>query len=230
MYLSLCITTYNRFELLKESFAQVINDPRINDIVILDDASTDGSYEKIVEYYKGVDKVRVIRQAQNRGMQQNKRDAIAYAKNEFAIILDSDNSFGVDYINAIYSGGQMIPDVINCPDFAYPDFDFRKYSGQFINRKNAKKFMSDPMFRCFLNCCNYCVPKYSYLQTYRHDPLVKETDTIAFNYHWLNADYSFYMVPDCKYHHLVHKESGFLKNIDYNMVKAKEFENKIMQL
>jgi hypothetical protein len=38
------------------------------------------------------------------------------------------------------------------------------------------------------------------------------------------------MVPGCRYNHLVHKNSGFLKNIDYNMVKAKEFENKIMAL
>lgn len=230
MNLSLCITTFNRFDLLKESYAQVIDDPRISEIIIVDDCSTEpGIKEKVNSLAGG--KVKAFHQAQNRGMAENKMCAISYASNEFAIILDSDNSFGVDYIDALYASGQFLTDqVISCPEFAYPDFDFRKYSGQFIDRKNAKKYMGDPMFRCFLNCCNYCVPKNTYVKTYQHDPLVKETDTIAFNYHWLNAGNSFYMVPGCRYNHLVHKNSGFLKNIDYNMVKAKEFENKIMAL
>lgn len=230
MKLSLCITTFNRFELLKESYAQVIDDGRVSEIIIVDDCSNEPGIKDKVNGLAG-GKVKVFHQAQNRGMAENKMCAISYASNEFAIILDSDNSFGVDYIDALYASGQFMTDkVISCPDFAYPDFDFRKYSGLFIDRNNAKKFMSHDMFRCFLNCCNYCVPKNTYVKTYRHDPLVKETDTIAFNYHWLNAGYSFYMVPGCRYNHLVHKNSGFLKNIDYNMVKAKEFENKIMAL
>lgn len=229
MKLSLCITTYNRYDLLKESYAQVIDDERISEIIIVDDCSTEpGIKEKVNSLTGG--KVKVFHQVQNRGMSRNKADAISYAENEFAIILDSDNSFGIDYIDAIYSGAQLFPNVINCPDFAYPDFDFRKYSGQFIDWKNAKEYMNDPMFRCFLNCCNYCVPRDVYLKTYQYDTRVKETDTIAFNYYWLSAGYSFYMVPNCKYHHLVHKNSGFLQNIDYNMKKAKEFENKIMAL
>jgi glycosyltransferase involved in cell wall biosynthesis len=230
MNLSLCITTYNRFELLKESYAQVIDDRRISEIIIVDDCSTEpGIKEKVNSLAGG--KVKVFHQVKNRGMAENKMCAISYASNDFAIILDSDNSLGVGYIDAIYANeSKMSNKVILSPEFAYPEFDFRKYSGQFIDRHSAKKFMNDPMFRCFLNCCNYCVPKNTYIKTYQHDPAVKETDTIAFNYHWLNAGYSFYMAPGCKYNHLVHKNSGFLKNIDYNMVKAKEFENKIMQL
>lgn len=231
MKLSLAITTYNRLSLTIESFAQVIDDCRINDIVVLDDASADDSYFKLVEHFNGIEKVRVIRQATNQGMAENKKCAIALSNFDNVLILDSDNVIDKSYLDAIFKNGQFTTNkVINCPEFAYPNFDFRKYSGQFIDYKNAKKFMSHDMFRCFLNCCNYVVPQKTYLEIYQKDDTVKEADTIAFNYRWLKAGYSFYIVPECKYFHRTHAESGFLKNIDYNMKKAKEIENKIMQL
>lgn len=231
MNLSLAITTFNRYVLTIESFAQVIDDYRIDDIVILDDASTDGSYERLAEHYKDIPKVRVIRQAQNQGMAENKKCAIALSNNSHVLILDSDNVIDKSYLDAIFKNGQLLTDkVINCPEFAYPNFDFRKYSGQFVDYKNAKKFMSHDMFRCFLNCCNYVVTQKTYLEVYEKDDTVKEADTIAFNYRWLKAGYSFYIVPGCKYFHRTHPESGFLRNIEYNMKKAKEIENKIMML
>lgn len=231
MKLSLAITTYNRYEMTVESFAQVIDDPRLTEILLLDDASTDDSYLKLVEHFRANDKVKVMRQATNQGMAENKKCAIALASGDRVLILDSDNKIDKSYIDAIYIEGNLHDDtVINCAEFAYPNFDFRKYSGQFIDYKNAKRFMSHDMFRCFLNCCNYVVPQKTYLDVYQKDDTVKEADTIAFNYRWLKAGYSFYIVPGCGYFHRTHAESGFMKNIDYNMKKAKEIENKIMQL
>lgn len=231
MNLSLAITTFNRYEFTVESFAQVLDDPHLTEILILDDSSTDNSYFKLVEHFKGNDKVKVIRQATNQGMAENKKCAIALSNNDRVIILDSDNRIDKTYIDAIFMGGELHTDtVINCPEFAYPNFDFRKYSGLFIDYKNAKEFMSHDMFRCFLNCCNYVVPKKTYLEVYQKDDTVKEADTIAFNYRWLKAGNSFYIVPGCGYFHRTHKESGFLKNIDYNMKRASEIEKLIMQI
>src|SRR5688572_28640863 len=102
MKLSLCITTYNRYEMTIESFSKVLDDPRIDDIVIIDDASEDGSGLMLFNYFKDNDKVRVILQATNKGMCKNKFDAIAFARNEWAIIFDSDNIIGPDYLDAFY--------------------------------------------------------------------------------------------------------------------------------
>ena len=38
---TLAITTYNRIDMTVKSFAQVLDDPRITEIVIVDDHSTD---------------------------------------------------------------------------------------------------------------------------------------------------------------------------------------------
>lgn len=51
--LSLAITHYNRYEMVVESFAQVIDDVRLSEILIMDDCSTDGSYEKLRDHFKG---------------------------------------------------------------------------------------------------------------------------------------------------------------------------------
>lgn len=42
--ITLALTHWNRFDMLCESFAQVIDDERIGEIVIVDDHSDDGSY------------------------------------------------------------------------------------------------------------------------------------------------------------------------------------------
>lgn len=232
MKISLAITTYNRFDLTIKSCAQVITDPRVNDLVILDDASTDGSFERLVEHFKPWPHVRVLRQAVNRGMSFNKYSAISYARNPWAIILDSDNIISPAYIDAALGNhfNSNETDTIYSPSFAAPSFDFRKFEGKIINSVTVKRFMHDPMFRCFLNCCNYMVHAPTYCDVYKHDPTVQQADTIAFNYRWLKSGKQFVILPGCTYQHLVHPESGFMKNADYNMAKAKEIENKIMAL
>lgn len=236
MNISLCITTYNRFELTIESFAQVIDDPRIDDIVILDDCSTDGSYEKLVNHFAGINKVRVIRQAQNRGMSLNKRDAIALAKNEWVIILDSDNVLGDNYLNAIESFGiypgyhNLKPDTIYCPDFAKPEFDYRKFKGETFDRHNIIDLVSDHMGNCAINTCNYLVHRDTYLKVYQHNAGMKGTDTIWFNYLWLKTGYSFYVVSGMQYFHRVHSGSGFLADAGYNMMQAEKVRKMIMTL
>lgn len=251
MNLSLCLTTFNRFGLLKESFAQVIDDSRIDDIVILDDASTDGSYEKLAEHYKCISKVRVIRQAQNRGMSRNKRDAIAYASNPWVIIFDSDNIIGPDYLDAFYEVAidgdalnefnkiRPIEKFIFCPDFATPEFDYREFkmgndgigmrAGIYGARESAYEIKNDS-FNCLMNTCNYIVNRDFYLKTYRHNPAHIASDTIWHNYNHLKAGGHFVVVPGMQYYHRVHKGSGFLQGVDHNMRMQAEVRKMIMGL
>lgn len=243
MKISLCLTTYNRFELLKESFAQVLDDSRIDDIIILDDCSTDGSFEKIVEHYKDIPKVRIIRQAQNRGMSLNKRDAIGYAKNEWCIILDSDNIIGPDYLDSFYDDRlkhnwkfengewQMLgTDTIFCPSFAKPEFDYSEFSGFTIDIIKARNHIKNDRLNMCLNTCNYIVHRDSYLKAYKHNPAHIASDTIWFAYNWLQQGGSFYIVPGMEYFHRIHKGSGFLQNADHNMRMAQSVRQMIMAL
>lgn len=227
MKLSLCITTYNRYELLKESYAQVIDDPRISEIIIVDDCSTEpGIKEKVNSLAGG--KVKVYHQAQNRGMSRNKADAISYASNEWVIIFDSDNIIEKDYLDAIPV--YLNSDTIYCPAFAQPEFDFRFYEGKFFNKKNAGKEIQRDSFNVAMNCCNYLVHRDTYLQTYKYNPLHIASDTIWHAYNHIKAGGSFYIVAGMHYYHRVHKGSGFLQGVDHNMRMQAEVRKMIMNL
>lgn len=235
MKLSLAITTYNRYEMTVESFAQVIDDDRIDDVVILDDCSTDNSFAKLVEHFKGNEKVRVIRQAQNRGMSLNKRDAIALSKNEWVVIWDSDNIMGPDYLNALES--QWVRDgyphlygfCIYCPSFAKPNFDYRKFEAYTFGVGKPVP-VNDKMGNCLMNTANYIVNRDEYLKVYEYNPEMKGTDTVWFNYLWLKAGHTFYVVPGMEYLHRVHDGSGFMADVDYNMKQAEKIRKLILSL
>lgn len=231
MKLTLAITTYNRYEMLLESFAQVIDDPRIDEILIMDDHSKDEYWNKIKELPKFNDKIKVVRQLENRGMSVNKRDAIFNAKNEWVIIFDSDNVIGKDYLDALeveHNEG-FLTGAIYCPSFAKPNFDYRKFVGNPISRSSLPD-MNDSAANCFFNTCNYVVKKSDYLRIWKENPEMKGSDTIWFNYLFLLKQGFFIVVPNMHYFHRVHKDSGFLQDVDYNMRKGEEIKKLIMSL
>lgn len=237
MKLSLAITTYNRFELLFQSFEKVLNDDGIDDIVILDDCSNHDIFNKCIKKVEeiGSEKIRLIRQSSNRGMSMNKRDAVAYCKNEWVILLDSDNVIDSSYLDAltIESGMDLFPvakQFIFCPFFAAPNFNYKSYEGLWIDAVEAKRIIKEPMGECLFNTCNYVVNKEAYLTIYEHNPAMKGTDTIYFNYLWLKAGGFFYVVPGMEYFHRVHEGSGFMADVHYNMKKAEEVKKLILSL
>lgn len=252
MNLSLCITTFNRFDLLKESYSQVIDDPRISEIIIVDDCSTEpGIKEKVNSLAGG--KVKVFHQAQNRGMSRNKADAIGYASNEWCLIFDSDNIIGKDYLDAFWKdrlqhewafdqdnawpelGDETMhpKNVIFCPDFAKPDFNYTRYSTlemQVFDKSNAGFHIGDDTFNCLMNTCNYIVNRDFYLKTYQYNPVHFASDTIWHAYNHLKSGGLFHIVPGMQYYHRVHKGSGFLQGVDHNMRMQAEVRKLIMEL
>lgn len=232
MKLSLAITTYNRFELTVKSFCKVMDDPRIDDILILDDCSTDGSYEKLANHFYGYDKVRVIKQIRNRGMSMNKADAIALSKSQWVLIFDSDNDLSTEYLDAFDTCEGILadPSIIWMPDYALPGFDYTKFGGRFIDKKNVKEVVKDPMGNCAFNTANYIVNRDYYSQTYKYNPEHLASDTIWHNYNHLLYGGSFYVVPKMRYGHLQHPGSGFLQDLVLNMANAEKVRKLIMTL
>ena len=227
MKLSLCITTYNRFELLKEAYAQVVDDPRISEIIIVDDCSTEpGIKEKVNSLAGG--KVKVFHQAQNRGMSRNKADAISYSTNEWCIIFDSDNVIGIDYLDAIPR--RLSSNTIYCPSLAKPEFNYEYYSGMAFVSDNIGAWIKEDMLNTCMNTCNYVVNRDFYLKTYQYNPEHIASDTIWHAYNHLISGGAFYIVPGMQYYHRIHKGSGFLQGVDHNMRMQNEVRKMIMAL
>src|SRR4051812_5782833 len=96
--ITLAITTWNRYEMVLESFAQVQADPRIDEIIVLDDHSVDGSYEKL-EANMNWEKVKLYRNDENIDCYRNKCRAVKLATNPWVVLLDSDNIINTDYLD-----------------------------------------------------------------------------------------------------------------------------------
>lgn len=239
--ISLCITTYNRYELLLESFDKVLGDPRISEIIIVDDCSKPEILNLLSETLSGsayADRVRLYINEENIGMSRNKVRAIELATNPWCILFDSDNVIDSSYLDALFSSwemhkkffGDVPPTQIYCPSFAKPQFDYRAYEGWTIAVPTVRAFMNDGTGQCLMNTCNYVVNREEYLRVYDYNPNMKGTDTIWFNYLWLKAGNSFYVVPGMEYMHRVHAGSGFMADVDYNMNKSQEVKQLIQTL
>lgn len=231
MTLTLAITTYNRYEMMLESFAGVIDDHRIDEILIMDDHSEDKYWNKIKELPKFNPKIKVVRQEENKGMSVNKRDAVFNSKNEWVILADSDNVFKKNYIDALLKVPKLADHVIYCPSFAAPNFDYRKYQGNiYFKSSSFQLLLQETEFSCLMNTANYAVNKTEYIKVWKDNNTVKSADTIWMNYLWLKSGNAFYVVPNMEYLHRVHAGSGFLQEIDSNMIKAEEIKKLIVHL
>jgi len=234
MKLSLCITTFNRTDMVIEAFEKVYDHELIDEIIVVDDASEWSEYCKLSRLLDHKNKVKLFRNENNLGMSLNKKEAINKAKNEWCILFDSDNILYPEYLDAlkiVYDRQGFQSCFIYCPEYAEPDYDFSMFKKP-IHKHNAKKYLDEKMFRVFLNTCNYVVNRDRYLDVYKTDESIKESDTIYFNYLWLKeGGTNFYIVPGMKYYHRRHEGSGWLNGDHrYNMKKAAELQNKIKNL
>ena len=139
MKISLCITNYNRLAYLFKSFEQVLNDERIDEVVIVDDCSDINLYRSIEEITRYMPKVKLFRNENNLDVYANKREAISKAENEYCIIFDSDNVISTKYLDKIYSV-EWNSKTILAPDFAEPVFDYTKYAGIVFTKQNIAQY------------------------------------------------------------------------------------------
>lgn len=206
--ISACFTTYNRTELLFEAVEPFLKDERITEVVISDDHSTEDIYQTILWKYNGVDKVKIFRNEVNLDCNKNKRKAVELATGEYVFLLDSDNVFSKEFIDAALAINRL-PEVILQPSFARPHFDFRKYQNELYFGGQLQ--MNDGTFQTMLNACNFFVNRERYLKYWDGsiDPVT--SDSIYQNYKWFESGGQMFVVKGMEYDHRISghgKEAG----------------------
>lgn len=212
--ISLAITHYNRSQLIRNSLVNILQDERINDVVIYDDCSSIEEFDKMRSLLQNLSpKISIYRGEENYGPYKSKITAVSKCRNDWAVILDSDNVLSRSYVDTLYQIPQWNPHVLYCPSFAKPDFDFRRLANIEINLEQAKaiiiKNQHIKLFRNFLNDGNYFVNVHNYVScgNNREDMNVRAADVIVFNYAWLTMGYSLYVVNNLQYYHRIHSGS-----------------------
>lgn len=211
--ISICITTYQRYDLLFESFAKVYDDARISEIIIVDDASDLEVFEKIREKCFNLPKVKLYRNAQNRDCYENKYTALSFAENDWCVLLDSDNILPVEYIDKIFSL-VWYPDTAYMPSFAEPLFNYSDMAGCTLMKENIAEFITAfKMCGTMLNCMNYFVNRHEYIRVWQSGITPHTADSILQNYNWFAAGNKMFVVPGLTYFHRVHEGSHYQQNV-----------------
>lgn len=209
--ITLALTNFNRFALLRESFAQVIDDDRISEIVISDDCSDIAIYKAIKEAYKDIPKVKLHRNYTNQGVYRNKYHSVLHSKNEWVVVFDSDNVINKDYIDKLYEIEEWDKKTVYSPDWGKPEFDYRRFGGHTITRENVASFFHWTKFDCIINTMNCFVNRVEYLKVFDEKTEPIAADSAYFNYRWLDAGNKFYVVEGMRYQHLIHKGSHYVQ-------------------
>lgn len=211
--ITLALTHWNRFGFLMECVSYVLEDPRISEIVISDDASTDGSYEKLKKFLGPYKKVKLYRNEKNQDCFRNKKIAVEHSSNEWVILFDSDNVLQQDYLDTIYNIPEWQKDCAYLPTFAMPHFDYREFDDCIFDRTNIAPHIGYRKLQTALNTCNYFINRNTYLAVWDGSVDPVTADSIWVNFNWLRLNKKLVFVKGLKYFHRVHDESHYKQNM-----------------
>ncbi|RRQ47181.1 glycosyltransferase family 2 protein [Chryseobacterium sp. SC28] len=99
MRFSLLIAHYNNYDFFLDCYQSILNQTYDNfEVVIVDDCSTDGSFEKVSDLVKNDSRFRVFRNEKNEGVGFTKGKLIELAKGEICGFVDPDDVLTPDAI------------------------------------------------------------------------------------------------------------------------------------
>lgn len=223
---SIAIPSHNRYQLTIDSFAQVLNDERVREVMIVDDASTDGSYHKLLSFFSMHPKVKILRNDTNKDCYANKHESVLNATGKQVIVFDSDNTLTPAYLDAIYAIPEWDAKTIYQPSFAKPAFDFRKYEGLTLTKENVAEYI-DTNLMTSLNAMNFFINREEYLKVWDGSVNPGSSDSIYFSLCWLKAGNSIFITPDLHYDHRLHPDKS--NHYSQNSHKYVEFHEKVMK-
>ena len=217
--ITIAITNYNRFEWVLNSFEKVLDDQRVSEIVISDDASNPDIFNQLSDALKDkkYSKVKLYRNENNLGGFLNKKKAISLASNEWVILLDSDNSIDISYLDIVYE--KKDPTIIYCPSHAVcssPILDYTEHIG-LLNKNDFKHNLSQQIqiWDCIFNTGNCYFNKNLLLEALRKEGTLLNpyaSDAYYFVYLWFKhiPNAKLEIVPNLKYSHRLHPDSYYI--------------------
>ena len=236
---SLCIPTMDRFDTFLSKFlVKYLNNEYINEIIITDENGND--IDKINHTFPNNEKLVLIKNKTRLGPFLNKLNACSYAKNEWIVLMDSDNFAYKDYFQIAKKyieekiGEQK--NIILAPCKARTNFDYSHLSG-FIYKKgtfNQNNNLEKQIIQkhnspstTLMNTGNYVINKYlinNLNLSLERDNIQKSPscDVIYFNtLLFEKLDLNMHIVPSLEYDHAVHNGSIYIQTSN----NFKEFNN-----
>jgi GT2 family glycosyltransferase len=151
---TIAIPTYNRFPLLKKALGSALAQTYPNiEIVVLDNASTDGTHEYLAQQAELHKNIKIIRNKENIGAAKNHHQILQYVSGQYLNVLSDDDILSNDFIKVAINYLETHSEVawwhagVQCIDsngefmseiYAFPQGYFEKE--KFLNCWFSKKY------------------------------------------------------------------------------------------
>ena len=213
--IAVAVPVWNRVELLKQCLAGILGDPRVGEIVIVDDASEADYYEDLETWVcKQNRPIKLIRNPVQLDCYHNKAQAVLHCRLDRVILFDSDNILLPSYLDVLYQQiEEWNPKVVYCPTYAQPHFDYRKFNGVTVDRTTVHHYVEDQTFLTALNTANYFVPRQGYLHCYDEGVDPHTADSMFMALRFLEEGFKLAFVEGLHYFHRVHDGSHYKLNV-----------------
>jgi hypothetical protein len=240
---TLCIPTMDRYdEFLKLYLPKYLENNLIDEIIISDENGNDAN--KIRNNFPNNQKIIININKFKLGPFLNKMTCCKLAKNEWIVLIDSDNFADLNYFNIakkfLESNTNINKNYILAPSWAKPNFNYTNLSGVCLNKKNIKQYSNNVNgyadLTTLMNTGNYIINKYliSNINLNNDIELIQNSsacDVILFNtLLFEQLDLHIYVVPNLFYNHVVHKGSVYTSTVSQTRKYVNIVHNKYFKL
>ena len=216
--ISVAIPHWNRGALIHRPLWNIVNDERIEEIIIIDDGSSEEEFSLLVKNVARYDRRKVVeihRREENKGVQFTKIECVEKIRGAWMILLDSDNTLFPSYLDVVVALKELDKKSLYCPDWAFPYFWFRQVAGQKIDFQKACSLIQQGTLQkiSLLNDGNYFFNKATYLtqlsslKQIQHDV----ADVMLANYYWLSQGGSLTVMRGARYLHRIDDSSFWMR-------------------
>jgi len=114
------------------------------EIIVVDDNSSDGTWQFVKEYSKKNKRVRLLRRTKKKGLSSAIRDGIRKAKNEYVVVMDADGQHDEKILPKIIKEIQN-NDLVVASRRKWSKFSTRSKFAKFISKTVLGVRLSDPL-------------------------------------------------------------------------------------
>ena len=199
---SILIPVYNREDSIRCCLASALNQSYENiEVIVVDDASTDRSYEILMEYQKIDTRLKVIRKEKNESLLSARLAAMRESRGDFVIFLDSDDYISLDAC-------KILEDVLRVEIVDIVEFSYMKEPEK-ITVTNENEFNSHVVSDLLEGSYPHTVWNKCYSQRLVKDLLVNAedfycnmTEDVYFTTIFLTLSRSYKIINDVLYHYV----------------------------
>ena len=207
---SIIIPCYNRYNAMKNCLESLENQTFKNfEVIIVDDCSTDDSFEKLEEYEKKTSlNIKLLKNAQNLGAGLTRNNALNNATGEFVVFIDSDDYIENDALETL--NRLLVEEKVDCIIFDY----FKDISSAKLRKKSLlieKKSGLISKSEALIYSNNSIWGKVYFLKNIRDNkiefPNLKRNEDLSFNRIAIASSDLIYYYNEPLYHYVNTKNS-----------------------